>query len=106
MYKVLMGLMLSLLLAFGAEAMTLKEAKTAGYLGEQLNGYLGMVKNHAEAKKLMVNVNAKRKAHYQKLAKKNKISLADVAILAGNKAISKTAKGNYIQNAAGHWVKK
>ena len=106
MNKVIASILMSLLLAFSAQAMTLKEAKSGGYLGEQLNGYLGLVKNNAEAATLMKSVNAKRRAHYQKLAKKNKISLADVAKLAGSKAIGKTAKGHYIQNSAGKWVKK
>lgn len=106
MHKVFATLVMALLLAFSAQAMTLKEAKSAGYLGEQRNGYLGQVSPNREAKAIMQQVNAKRRAHYQKLAAKNNISLADVAMLAGGKAIAKTAKGNYIQTKAGDWVKK
>lgn len=89
-----------------AFALTLQDAKSQGLVGEQLNGYLGIVKEASGVKALVVDVNKRRKAKYQELAKKNNIDLATVAKLAGNKAISKTKSGNYIQNQSGQWVKK
>ena len=103
--KILLCVM-GLLLSLNAYAMSLKEAKSQGYLGEQLNGYLGLVKSNNEAKDVMLKVNAKRRAHYQKIAKKNNISTADVAKLAGKKAINATSSGNYIQTSQGKWQKK
>ncbi len=102
----MLTLVMGLLLSFSAYAMSLKDAKTQGYLGEQLNGYLGLVKSNNAAKDLMLKVNAKRRAHYQKIAKKNNISTEDVAKLAGQKAIKATEKGNYIQTSQGKWQKK
>ncbi|MCL1094704.1 YdbL family protein [Shewanella kaireitica] len=95
-----------LLLSFNALAISLQDAKAQGLVGEQTNGYLGLVKSSAEAKTLVSSVNAKRKSHYQKIAKKNNISLNDVAKLAAEKAIKGTKKGQYIQTASGKWVKK
>lgn len=95
-----------MVLASPAFALNLKEAKTQGLVGEQLNGYLGVVKEATGVKALVDDVNKRRKAKYQELAKKNNIDLATVAKLAGNKAISKTKAGNYIQNQSGQWVKK
>lgn len=99
-------LFLSMVLSFSAAALTLKEAKQAGIVGEQADGYLGIVTQHGEAKKLILTVNNKRLAVYRKLAANNKLSVASVAQLAGKKALAKTARGNYIQSSSGQWVKK
>ncbi|CAD6367224.1 YdbL family protein [Shewanella putrefaciens] len=94
------------LLSQSAFAMSLQEAKSQGFLGEQANGYLGLVQANPEAKAVMDDVNNKRRAHYETIAKKNNISAADVAKLAGEKAIAATDKGNYVQDASGKWIKK
>ncbi|WP_026317965.1 YdbL family protein [Algicola sagamiensis] len=106
MKKIISTLLACMIFATPAWAMTLDEAKQKGFLGEQPNGYLGLVKDNAEAKTLMNDINAKRKATYQKLATKNKITLADVAKIAGEKAMKKTKSGNYIKGADGQWKKK
>lgn len=109
MLKVISRTFISLIfvvLASPAFALSLQDAKTQGLVGEQLNGYLGIIKESSDVKALVSNVNKRRKAKYQELAKKNNIDLATVAKLAGNKAISKTKSGNYIQNQSGQWVKK
>ncbi|GIU07733.1 MULTISPECIES: YdbL family protein [unclassified Shewanella] len=102
----LLILFAALLLSFNAFAISLQDAKAQGLVGEQLNGYLGVVKSSAEAKSVVSSVNAKRKAHYEKIAKKNSITVSDVAKLAAEKAIQATKKGHYIQNKSGKWVKK
>ncbi|MGL6123799.1 MAG: YdbL family protein [Shewanella sp.] len=93
-------------LSLSAFAMSLQEAKSQGYLGEQPNGYLGLVQAHPEAKAVMDDVNNKRRAHYETIAKKNKLSPTDIATLAGNKAIAASDKGHYVQDAKGQWLKK
>ena len=40
------------------------------------------------------------------IATKNGTNLDAVTALAGQKAIAKTAPGNYVQNASGGWEKK
>jgi len=100
--KLLLLLTLSVL-SLSAFAMSLQEAKSQGYLGEQSNGYLGLVQANPEAKAVMDDVNNKRRAHYETIAKKNKLSPAK---LAGEKAIAATDKGNYVQDAKGKWIKK
>jgi uncharacterized protein YdbL (DUF1318 family) len=91
-----------------AHANSLDSAKSAGYVGEMRNGMLGLVDSNAPAdvKALVESVNAKRKSAYTAIAKKNGTSLSSVAALAGEKAISMTSPGNYIQNAGGGWEKK
>ncbi|MCJ8271003.1 MAG: YdbL family protein [Psychrosphaera sp.] len=99
-------IMLALTFSVSAFAMSLQDAKRQGKVGEQPSGYLGVVVSNAEVITLVKKVNNKRKQLYIKMARKNKISLKQVAALAGEKALKKTASGNYIKNAAGKWVKK
>ncbi len=102
----LLLLVAGLLFSLNAFAMTLQDAKTAGYLGEQHNGYLGLVAPNGQAKALMLTVNAKRKAFYQKIATKNNISVEQVAKLAAQKAYNATEAGQYIQDSNGQWHQK
>lgn len=95
-----------LILSAPTWAMNLQEAKAQGIVGEQTNGYLGAVVDSAEARRIVSEVNTKRKKLYQQLAKKNKVDLKAVEMLGGEKAIAKTKSGYYIQNSAGKWVKK
>ncbi len=90
-----------------AFAIDLQEVKAQGLIGEQLNGYLGVVSADAsaEVRALVKDVNTKRKAKYESIAAQNSTSLETVELLAGKKAIEKTAAGNYIQSATG-WKKK
>lgn len=89
-------------------AVSLQDAKAQGLLGEQPNGYLGLVKANAPAavKELMNNINAKRKQEYQSIAKNNNTQLNVVETLAGKKAIERTPQGQYIRLPSGQWIKK
>ena len=100
-------LILMLLSPTSALAADLQQAKNDGLVGEQLNGYLGLISANApaEVRALAADVNAKRKARYQSIATQNSTPLETVELLAGRKAIEKTRAGNYIQSATG-WKKK
>lgn len=94
-----------LLLVSQAWALDLSSAKQAGLIGEMHTGYLAVVKDRDGAKELVAEVNAKRKAHYQKIADKNGISLLAVEVRAGQKAIEKSASGALINTGEG-WEAK
>lgn len=98
------------ILVFGlitnAAAMDLKEAKRLGFLGEQDNGYLGVVKSNPEAQKIATSINQKRKAKYQEIANKVGKPLSVVEKQAGGKLLSKTAPGQFIRQGGGGWKKK
>lgn len=83
----------------------LGNAKEQGLVGEQPNGYLGVVSSNADAAEIVKLVNQARKEQYQKLAQDNGIALKDVEIMAGQKAIERTSRNHFIQ-ADGKWVKK
>ncbi|GAA5213487.1 YdbL family protein [Corallincola platygyrae] len=87
-------------------AITLDAAKQQGLVGEQLDGYLGVVVASADVNALVADINTKRQEAYLKIAKKNQLTLEQVAMLAGKKAIDKTPTGQYVQAADGTWVKK
>jgi hypothetical protein len=90
---------------FAAE---LDQAKAAGWVGEQANGYLGLVKPNApeEIVALVKSVNSKRRAKYKEIAAKRQIPLQQVEKIAGQKAFEKTKPGHFIKTADGRWRKK
>lgn len=101
----LITLLSAALLSFSAWAISLDDAKNQGLVGEDSSGYLGLVVQNAEAKAVVDEINAKRRAQYLKLAKKNNLSLAQVEALAAAKTIEKTQVGHFVE-VNGEWVKK
>ncbi len=91
-----------------AWAITLDQAKSQGLVGEQPNGYLGVVVANAsgEVQALVADINQKRKAEYQGIARRNNTSVEAVEALAGKKAIDRTPPGHYVRQPSGQWVKK
>jgi hypothetical protein len=89
-------------------AADLQSAKSAGWVGEQLDGYVGLVdpKAPADIKALVQTVNQKRRNIYQQLANKKGVPLADIEKVAGQRNIQRTPKGQYIQAPSGLWVRK
>jgi hypothetical protein len=102
-------LLLALLLgaAGAAHAEDLDALKARGVLGEQADGYVGVVDANATAAQeaFAREVNAKRRAHYERIAAENGTPVEAVAQLAGEKLIAKAPSGQYIRRNGG-WVKK
>ena len=88
--------------------LTLEEAKTQGMVGEQPDGYLGVVQPgaSAEVQALVNDVNQKRRQTYEDIARRNSTKLEAVEILAGKTAIDNTRAGNFVRSPAGQWFKK
>ena len=87
-------------------AIDLSTAKAQGKVGEKMDGYLGIVQSSSEIKALVADINAKRKSKYQQLSKQQSVPLKKIEAIAGEKAISKTKPGHYIQLPNGKWKKK
>jgi uncharacterized protein YdbL (DUF1318 family) len=89
-------------------SLTLEEAKTQGMVGEQPNGYLGIVQPgaSAEVQALVNDVNQKRRQMYEEIARRNATKLDAVETLAGKTAIDNTKPGNFIRSPSGQWVRK
>ena len=106
---VLISLLLSMMAVSNVYAASpLTQPKADGLIGEQANGYIGLVTQSvsSDIKKLVADVNARRKAGYQKIASKQGTSLTEVEKVGGQTAMEKTLRGNYIRDASGSWRKK
>jgi uncharacterized protein YdbL (DUF1318 family) len=97
-----------MLLSLSAWALDLREAKSRGLVGEANNGYLAaVVANPAsEVTALIKEVNAARKKIYIETAGKHNLTVAQVAHRAYERAVEKTASGDYYQDSRGNWVRK
>jgi hypothetical protein len=86
----------------------LTQPKADGLIGEQADGYLGLVTQSvpADIKNLVNEVNAKRKAGYQQIAAKEGTQVTEVEKVGGKTAIEKTLPGNYVRDLNGNWHKK
>jgi uncharacterized protein YdbL (DUF1318 family) len=84
---------------------SLSAAKTQGLVGEQPDGYLGVVTKSGNADEIVKFINNARRAEYQRVAKENAIALPDVEAIAGQKAMEKTPAGQYVQ-VNKKWMKK
>ena len=74
------------LVVSNAWALGLKEAKSSGFVKENSTGYLEVVSSdNQNAVALVKEVNAKRKAKYTEIAKRNKISVSSVEKQAAKK---------------------
>ncbi len=91
-----------------ARALSLAEAKAKGWVGERIDGYLGLVDPAAPpaAQTLVEEINAKRRRAYEAIAEKNGVPVEAVAAIAGEKAIAKTPAGQYVMGADGKWRRK
>ena len=88
-----------------AHAAPIDDAKAAGLVGEQPDGYLGAVKPPSDATKALIEqINGQRRAHYKKIAEKRGAQVAAVAALAGQKLVAKAGKGEYVRQPDGAWV--
>ena len=89
-----------------AAALDLHDARAQGVVGEQSDGYVGVVAPAAGAQALADSVNAQRKAEYEKISAANHQPVDVVAKLAAVQVIKKLDKGEYYQAADGSWTKR
>ncbi len=94
--------------ALAASAGTLDGAKSAGKIGEGVDGYVHLVDKNApgDVKALVKDVNSKRKTKYKDIAKSRGASIEDVAALAGAKLVKRTPTGQYFMDSSGKMRKK
>lgn len=89
-----------------AQVTSLGDAKAQGLVGEQLDGYLGVVKNAPGVQQLVDDVNLQRRQLYRDIARKNGAPLSAVEKLAGQKAIERATSGEIVQSPSEGWVRK
>ena len=82
-------------------------AKVAGKVGEQADGYLGIVSGADAATSAAVDdINAGRRAVYSQTAAKSGVTPDAAGQATGAQLIAKTPPGQYIKPLGGSWTKK
>lgn len=88
---------------------TVDAAKDRGEIGEQIDGYLGVVDGaspSAKVRNAMLEINIARKAVYTEAAANSSQPAAVFAQLTGEKQIKKATRGQYVKDATGAWKQK
>ena len=79
-------------------------ARSAGQVGEKMDGYLGYVTPPAPALRAVVeDINIKRKAVYAEKAQANKATVEEYALTSGCLLIAQTKPGEKYQAPDGSW---
>jgi uncharacterized protein len=98
---------LALALAVPAQAQrdpAYDSARASGQVGERTDGYLGIVGGgDARLRKLVDDINIKRRALYAQKAQAANATLEEYAFTAGCLAIARTAQGEKYQAPGGAW---
>lgn len=84
-------------------------AKAAGTVGERIDGYLDFVNGATvdpATRRKVEEINARRRAVYERLANEQSATIEQVAILTGEKLISQAPAGEYVLDASGKWIKR
>jgi len=79
-------------------------ARAAGQIGEQVDGYLGIVGAGTPAlQRIVDDINIKRKAVYARKARENNATIEQYAMTAGCQAIARTVPGEKYQAPDRSW---
>lgn len=88
---------------------TVDSAKARGEVGEQIEGYLGVVDGASPSsavRNAMAEINIARKAVYTQAASKSGQPATVFAQLTGEKQIKKAASGQFVKDSSGVWKRK
>lgn len=83
-------------------------AKARGVVGERLDGYIGFVKldsSEPSLKRKVDEINAKRRALYQKRAAESGVTPTQYATATGEKLIKRAAPSAMVVDVSGAWVR-
>jgi len=90
-----------------ADKVTVDAAKAAGKVGEQADGYLGIVAGADGTITAAVNtINAGRREVYSQTAAKSGVTPDAAGQATGAQLIAKVPSGQYIKPLGGAWAKK
>ena len=83
-------------------------AKAKGDVGEQSDGYLGLVKGSADAATTaaVAEINAGRTGAYREAAAKTNVTVDAAAGATATQLIGRVPAGQFYKDASGKWVKK
>jgi len=103
-----LGLALGLPLARDARAQDLAQAKRDGWLGERIDGLVGVVRADTpqNIRALADDINRRRREEYARIAEREGAPVQAVAQLAGERLIERAAPGEWVLGADGNWRQK
>ena len=99
----------SALIAIAAPALAQRDpayaaARAAGQVGEQPDGYLGVVSGGAAVQAIVNNINIQRRAAYTRQAAANGATVEQFAFTSGCNLILQTSAGEKYRTPAGAWA--
>ena len=96
------------LISFPVLAQSLDQAKSQGLIGEQLNGYVGIVTSSpsSELRSMVNEINQQRRALYQRSAQEASVTLDVFEARAGQRLQERAKSGEFIQDKNGQWRRK
>ena len=111
MRRILSSIVLALALMVGAtlpaSARPLEAERAQGLVGDQADGYLGMVSGGNPALQGQVaQINAERAQQYAVIAKQQGTTATAVGAITGQQLYQSTPSGQYFRDANGSWIKK
>ncbi len=90
--QIIVGALAAMLLSLPAYALDLHSARSSGLVAETSAGYIKAVKSSAEVDALVKEVNAKRRAEYERISKENGQPVDVVGKLAAPQIAKKIAE--------------
>jgi len=111
MSRFLTAIALVFALLFGAvlpaAARPLEPERAQGFVGDQADGYLGIVSGGTPALQAQVAaINAERAKQYAEIAKQQGTTATAVGVITGQQLYAATPSGQYFRDANGNWIKK
>ncbi len=92
-----------------AASAIVEQAKDECIVGEQADGYLGIVKGasaDAELRREVRDINQRRKTYYADIARRNGVSVEVTAVLTAEKLIGQAGPGHCVRDQSGAWIEK
>ncbi len=90
-----------------ASARALEQERHAGLVGDQADGYLGVVQGgNGALQKSVDEINIGRREEYARIAGQQGTSPDAVGAIFGEKLWQQTGSGEYFRGANGAWLKK
>jgi uncharacterized protein YdbL (DUF1318 family) len=111
MRRILTAIALAVTLLCGtvlpAAARPLEAERAQGFVGDQADGYLGIVSGGTPALQAQVaQINADRAQQYAAIAKQQGTTATAVGAITGQQLYAQTPSGQYFRDASGSWIKK
>lgn len=91
-----------------ARAQDLASAKRDGWLGERIDGLVGVVKADTpqSIRALADDINRRRREEYARIAEREGVAVEAVAQLAGERLIDRAGSDEWVLGADGNWRQK